>query len=134
MPFKLSIVLMCFAIALAGLPQTAHAQSMAATAALNVRTGPGLDRDIVAVLFSGERVMVGTCSGEWCHITHSGPDGWVYAPYLIPGITTETIHVSSRDTGAAYLDAAASAAPDIGVNLDLSAPAPRRCPPHAFCH
>ena len=131
MRFRLAIVLFSFAVAIAGLPQTSRADSMAATAALNVRTGPGLDYPIADTLFSGERVMVGACQANWCHVTHSGPDGWVYQPYLVPGITTTTIQVSSNTLGANYVAGATANDPQISVNVDL--PAPRPCRWRAVC-
>lgn len=53
-----------------------------ATAALNVRSGPGTGYRAVDVLDRGERVQVERCQSGWCRISHSGPDGWVSARYL----------------------------------------------------
>jgi uncharacterized protein YraI len=54
----------------------------AATGSVHVRTGPGTSYGVVDTLYRGEDVDIGSCTGGWCHITHSGPDGWVAANYL----------------------------------------------------
>ena len=56
-----------------------------ATAAVNVRSGPGTQYGIVAALSPGESVDVQQCQGSWCYIDHSGPDGWVSANFLTTG-------------------------------------------------
>lgn len=53
-----------------------------ATAAVNVRSGPGTNYSIVDTLFAGEQVTVAGCEGAFCYIDHSGPDGWVSRSYL----------------------------------------------------
>ncbi|WP_297110631.1 SH3 domain-containing protein [uncultured Devosia sp.] len=53
-----------------------------ATAALNVRSGPGTGYRAIDVLDRGERVQVERCQSGWCRINHNGPDGWVSARYL----------------------------------------------------
>ena len=53
-----------------------------ATAALNVRSGPGIRYRAVDVLDRGERVQVERCQSGWCRIRHDGADGWVSARYL----------------------------------------------------
>jgi hypothetical protein len=55
-----------------------------ARSSLNVRSGPGPEHRVVDVLQPGEQVRVLECSatGNWCAISHHGPDGWVYARYL----------------------------------------------------
>lgn len=75
------------AVAAMGILATAGAAlavDATARSALNVRSGPGPGHSIVDTLRAGERVDVRRCtaSGSWCYITHSGPDGWVYARYL----------------------------------------------------
>jgi uncharacterized protein YraI len=60
----------------------ALAEPAQATGAVNVRSGPGVNYSIVDQLYPGETVDVGQCEGGWCHVDHSGPDGWVSANYL----------------------------------------------------
>lgn len=61
----------------------ALAASAQATAAVNVRSGPGTSYGVVDVLFNGEVVTVTECAtNNWCYVEHNGPDGWVSANYL----------------------------------------------------
>lgn len=70
----------------------ASALEAAATASVNVRTGPGVDYRKVDTLYPGEVVDVVECNAAntWCRIFHSGPDGWVSRRYLgaAPGAGT----------------------------------------------
>lgn len=63
---------------------TALAQNAEATTAVNVRSGPSTSYHVVDTLYAGEDVNISRCSGGWCQITHSGPDGWVSDNYLRP--------------------------------------------------
>jgi len=58
------------------------AEAATATAAVNVRSGPGTGYSVLDTLTPGEYVSVRGCSGGWCYITHPGPDGWVSANYI----------------------------------------------------
>jgi uncharacterized protein YraI len=53
-----------------------------ATGSVNVRQGPGTGYRVVDQLRSGESVDVRGCTGGWCRVEHSGPDGWVSSSYL----------------------------------------------------
>lgn len=64
---------------------TAMAAPAIAIAAVNVRSGPGTNFEVVDQLFAGEQVDVANCQGSWCYINHSGPDGWVSSTYLNAG-------------------------------------------------
>lgn len=56
---------------------------MYVTAALNVRTGPSQDHDVVAVLSYGSTVGVtGNTDGDWVQIVHDGKAAWVNGAYL----------------------------------------------------
>ncbi len=63
---------------------TALAYPATASNAVHVRSGPGTQYNIVDTLHGGEHVNVDQCSQGygWCHVEHSGPDGWVSARYL----------------------------------------------------
>jgi hypothetical protein len=56
-----------------------------ATGGVNVRSGPGTQYAVVDQLYRGENVDVSRCTGGWCRVSHSGPDGWVSANYLARG-------------------------------------------------
>lgn len=57
----------------------------ASTTTLNVRSGPGTGFGVLDTLAPGEVVDVTECvPSGWCHVTHSGPNGWVSGSYLAP--------------------------------------------------
>lgn len=98
---------------------------MTASVRLNVRSGPGLESQILDTLHTGERVSVDRCQGQWCQITHIGIDGWVYAPYLKQAGFTETWRATSRSLPATLSNGPASD-PGFGVGIDLGKAYP--CP------
>jgi hypothetical protein len=56
---------------------------MYVTAALNVRTGPSQEHDVIAVLSFGARVGVtGETDGAWVQIVHNDRAAWVSAEFL----------------------------------------------------
>lgn len=59
----------------------AQAQSAVATSSVNVRNAP-VNGAVVDVLSPGQQVEIDRCSGGWCYVLKSGPDGWVSANYL----------------------------------------------------
>lgn len=65
---------------------SAFATPAVATSGVNVRSGPGTSYGVVDTLTPGEDVDVTECvSNGWCHIEHSGPNGWVSSSYLTAG-------------------------------------------------
>lgn len=62
----------------------AFAYDAAATAPLNVRTGPGTDYPVIAALSRNQVVEVGQCtrSGSWCQVSATNIRGWASANYL----------------------------------------------------
>jgi uncharacterized protein YgiM (DUF1202 family) len=53
--------------------------------ALNLRTGPGTEFDVIRRLSTGERVRVLETVGNWHRVRHpSGDEGWASARYLAP--------------------------------------------------
>jgi hypothetical protein len=56
-----------------------------ATASVNVRSGPGIFYRVVDQLYRGERVRITGHWGNWCRISHTGPDRWVACAYLTDG-------------------------------------------------
>jgi uncharacterized protein YraI len=70
------------AVALLASAGAALADPATATAAVNVRSGPGTSYAVIDTLYPGESVDVRNCQGSWCYVVHSGPDGWVAAGYL----------------------------------------------------
>ncbi|MFZ2099148.1 MAG: peptidase inhibitor family I36 protein [Oricola sp.] len=72
------------AAALAASATSAFGAEAAATAQVNVRSGPGTSFAVVDQLYAGEVVDVVECNAPntWCRIYHEGPDGWVSRTYL----------------------------------------------------
>lgn len=70
------------ALLLLGGTAAASAATAYASAAVNVRSGPGTSYPVVDTLRRGERVEIDYCRGVWCAVSKSGPDGWVNANYL----------------------------------------------------
>lgn len=90
-------------LAAAALPGIAQAAT--ATASVNVRSGPGTGYAVVDTLRAGQRVEVDRCTGGWCFVEKSGPDGWVSARYL-------------SDTGSG----SGSTRPDVDVSIGFAVP------------
>lgn len=57
------------------------ANAATATSTVNVRAAP-VNGAIVDVLRAGQQVEVDRCTGGWCYVIKSGPDGWVSANFL----------------------------------------------------
>jgi uncharacterized protein YraI len=72
-------------LALATTAAVAYAAPAVSSGNVNVRTGPGPGYRVVDTLQRGESVEVDRCSGSWCYVVKSGPDGWVSASYLDRG-------------------------------------------------
>ncbi|PRD44474.1 ligand-binding protein SH3 [Phyllobacterium phragmitis] len=60
----------------------ALAEDAFTTAALNVRTGPGVGYARVATLPPGAEVDMGVCRGGWCRVSTGRVSGWASARYL----------------------------------------------------
>jgi len=63
----------------------AFAYPAAATAPVNVRSGPGTSYTVIGALSPGEGVAVERCAAGWCLVADSGPSGWVSSAYLSTG-------------------------------------------------
>jgi len=83
-----------------------------AKSAVNVRSGPGVSYGKVDALYGGEAVEITECRGNWCHIQHPGPDGWVSGRYLI---AVEGRGEASGSTGRSSGSGDAAAAAIIGA-------------------
>ena len=47
-----------------------------------VRAGAGTGYPVISSVQYGQAVDIEYCSGNWCHVSKSGRDGWVSAGYL----------------------------------------------------
>ncbi len=82
-------VIVAAGIVLTAAVNTAAAVEASAKSAVNVRSGPGVSYNKVDALYAGEGVEITECRGNWCHIQHPGPDGWVSGRYLIASESVE---------------------------------------------
>ncbi len=55
----------------------AFASTAEAMADVSIHSNHSKGSRIVDTLYEGERVTVRSCDGNWCYISHPGPDGWV---------------------------------------------------------
>jgi len=62
-----------------------------ATRNVNIRSGPGINFEIVDQLIKDEPVDKRNCNADnsWCYISHDGPGGWVAAVFLADSLTPE---------------------------------------------
>lgn len=77
--FATAVAIAC-AGAMVMLPSAASAAPTTVTSDVNLRNGPG--GSVIGQVRAGETVDVIQCSGSWCEIRRSGPDGWVSRQYL----------------------------------------------------
>jgi uncharacterized protein YraI len=77
--FATAVAIAC-AGAMVMLPTAASAAVTTVTSDVNLRDAPG--GSVIGSVRAGERVDVIECSGSWCRINRSGPDGWISRQYL----------------------------------------------------
>ncbi len=81
--YKTSLIAAIASLAIIAGGTAAMAAPATANVALNLRTGPGTNFNIIDTLQAGEPVNVTECvSNNWCYVERPGPDGWVSANYL----------------------------------------------------
>jgi uncharacterized protein YraI len=69
-----------------------EAVATVATGALNVRSGPGVAYDVVAIAKQHQQVnLLGRSGGGWVLIRVAGVEGWVNAAYLDSSVPTGTL-------------------------------------------
>ncbi|AXC49068.1 DUF1236 domain-containing protein [Paracoccus suum] len=126
------------AMALAG---AASADTMAkAGTDLNVRSGPGVQHEVVGVIPGGDDVNVKGCidSANWCEISYKDTTGWAYGDYLAAKVgesfepiypNREKLQVSVVEykapevsTGKAVADAGAGAAAGAAAGALVAGP------------
>ncbi|MBW8384151.1 MAG: SH3 domain-containing protein [Youngiibacter sp.] len=65
-------------------PVVQASSAMAATANLNMRTGPGTGYQIIRVIPKGAQVSVSGSENGWYKVTYQGATGWASGSYLTP--------------------------------------------------
>ena len=61
---------------------SAAAMTAVAVVDLNVRTGPGVQYPVIAVIPQGDVADAQNCGGGWCQVTYRGNMGWASEAYL----------------------------------------------------
>ena len=79
---NLSTTLLASAAALFITAGTASAATVVATADLHMRSGPGTEYPVIAVIPQGVAVHSGNCSAGWCRVDYLGRWGWASRAYL----------------------------------------------------
>jgi uncharacterized protein YraI len=64
----------------------AAAATVVADADLNVRSGPGIQYPVIAVIPDGVAVDSTGCQGGWCHVVYRGHIGWASSAYLTSAV------------------------------------------------
>ena len=100
------------AVAAMTLSGAAFAQTMAnAGTDLNVRSGPGVQHEVVGVIKGGDEVTVQGCidSANWCEVTYGELSGWAYGDYLAAKIGEEfqPLYPNRTEVGVAVIEAPA---------------------------
>lgn len=74
----------------AAAPAAAATQAKAGTD-LNIRSGPGVQHEVIGVIPGGADVSVAGCidAANWCEVTHDETSGWAYGDYLAAEVGEE---------------------------------------------
>lgn len=97
------------AVAAMTLSGAAFAQTMAnAGTDLNVRSGPGVQHEVVGVIKGGDEVTVKGCidSANWCEVSYGEVSGWAYGDYLAAKIGEEfqPLYPNRAEVGVAVIE------------------------------
>ena len=88
----------------------AAAATVVASADLNLRSGPGIQYPVIAVIPDGLAVSATGCRADWCRVDFRGEVGWASAAYLSGAATVAPAY--SYDYSSPY-----SYAPDYWLSM-----------------
>ena len=89
------------------------------TTALNVRTGPTQDAEVLTVLARGSVVAVtATTEGSWQQIVHENETAWVNGDYLSETEPTDEETTEAGSDGISYAECASGSAVEDGLTPD----------------
>ena len=103
-------------------PASGNGGTITGGAAINVRTGPGIDFDRITQLSGGNRVTVLGVENGWYRISADGKEGYVLADYLIPDSGSITLLEAvgvPAPAAAPEVEPAAAAAESGAVDMDV---------------
>lgn len=100
------------AFAAATISGAAFAQTMATAGTdLNIRSGPGVQHEVIGVINNGDEVSVSGCidSVNWCQISSEGQAGWAYGDYLTAqlGEEIQPLYPNRQEIGVTIIEAPA---------------------------
>ena len=81
-----------------------HTEGYVIASALNVRSGPGTNYNILGKLYSGELVEILGSANGWYKISYNGGAGYVSAEYVQKGAPPEDVPPSTNDMLTKDLD------------------------------
>ncbi|MBY6005781.1 DUF1236 domain-containing protein [Salipiger bermudensis] len=69
------------------------AMTASTTTELNLRTGPGPQYEVAAVLPADAELDVQGCleAADWCEVSYDGTSGWAYAAYMTTPVENEPV-------------------------------------------
>lgn len=105
---------MTSAVAAISLSGAAMAQTTAtASTDLNVRSGPGVQHDVIGAIMAGNEVEVRGCidSANWCEVSSGEMEGWSYGDYLnvMAGDEVVSLYPNRETVGVTIIEAPAQA-------------------------
>lgn len=121
----ISVAALATAAAVSG---SASAATLAtATTALNIRSGPGPQYDVVGVINEhGQAHMVGCIQGSlWCQVDYHGKQGWAYSKYLTTPVAGRPLVIAGNTAqiGVPYATYQAPASTTTVETVGSAAPA-----------
>ena len=126
------IAIILLILMLIALPLSAQAATATASMLLNVRSGPGMSHDVLAVLSAGESVTTGKTSGNWCEVTtKDGIKGWASMAFLrssSDSSTTTEVATPAPTATPASTPAPVSTPAPAQPSAVPAAPAPKTAP------
>lgn len=86
-PIRISLIFIVVWAALA-IPAVAETKYIAESFEITLRTGPGTDRKIIAMIPAGKQVEIVHKGDDWSEVTYNGKQGFVLTRYLTDELPT----------------------------------------------
>ncbi|HWR22979.1 MAG TPA: SH3 domain-containing protein [Feifaniaceae bacterium] len=101
----LAFALVMLVMLAAALPAMAATSKVYATTAVNVRSGPGTNYNIIGYLDKGEVATKLGTSGNWTKVDYNGRTGYVNTPYVKPyGSDDDPVVIDDNTAVTAYVN------------------------------
>ena len=96
---------------------TAAAATVVADTSLNVRSGPGTQYPVIAVIPDGAAVNATGCRDGWCHVDYRGRVGWASQAYLTGNVAATPYTYSYSYDEPYYAGRYYYGPPGLGIGL-----------------